>query len=89
VPVFVAKWRRTTFGKDSLFMHSFVVTIWYTAFAYFFTKAAKSISLGYGTLNVLKISESRVSARSPIRLFVLIILIWLPANSPQHGFDAR
>ena len=34
--------------------------------------------------NVLKIRESKVLARSPVRLFVLAKLKWLPARSPQH-----
>jgi hypothetical protein len=39
---------------------------------------------GTWQLNVLKIDESKASARSPLRLFVLVKLIWLPACASHH-----
>ena len=62
----------------------FVAPIWFPSFAHISTIAAKSISWRYGMLNLLKINEFEVSARSPVRLLILVKLVWLPAHSPQH-----
>jgi hypothetical protein len=64
-------------------MPSFAVPIWYPAFPHGLRKVAKSISLRYGMLNVLKVNQSNVPARRAVRLFVVTKLIWLPARSPQ------